>query len=85
MLIMVIRNAQKLNEYLTIGEAATFLGVSCSTLRNWDRAGKVTAARHPANQYRLYNRMDLESLLLKVGNKEEVTSNRRGKSAELAC
>jgi len=52
-----------LGEFLTVGEAAKFLGVSASTLRNWDRAGKVVAIRHPVNGYRLYRREDLEKLL----------------------
>jgi excisionase family DNA binding protein len=43
-------------ETLTIGEAARTLGVSISTLRNWDRQGKLPAARHPINHYRLYSR-----------------------------
>ena len=41
---------------LTIGETAALLGVSVSTLRNWDRQGKLPAARHPLNRYRLYAR-----------------------------
>ena len=30
----------KINEYLTVGEAAGLLGVSKDTMRRWDRAGK---------------------------------------------
>ena len=30
----------KLNEYMTVGEAAEVLGVSKDALRRWDRAGK---------------------------------------------
>ena len=41
---------------MTIGEAASTLGVSISTLRNWDRQGKLSATRHPMNSYRLYAR-----------------------------
>ncbi len=52
-----------LNDYLTIQEAATLLGVSAPTLRNWDRQGKLRAIRHPINGYRLYKRADLERLL----------------------
>jgi excisionase family DNA binding protein len=52
-----------LRDWMTVGEAADFLGVSAATLRNWDRAGKVKAARHPVNRYRLYRRGDLERLL----------------------
>jgi excisionase family DNA binding protein len=59
-----------LSQYLTVGEAAKFLGVSASTLRNWDRAGKVKAVRHPVNAYRLYRREDLEALLKRIGGKE---------------
>ena len=57
---------EALNAYLTVGEAASFLGVSTTTLRNWDRSGKLKAHRHPINGYRLYRREDLEALLRKV-------------------
>ena len=59
-----------LGEYLTVGEAATTLGVSRSTLRNWDKAGKLKAYRHPVNGYRLYNRNELEALMQKVQTAE---------------
>jgi MerR family transcriptional regulator, copper efflux regulator len=52
--------------YVTVGEAAGFLGVSTTTLRNWDRSGKLKAYRHPINGYRLYRREDLEALLRRV-------------------
>jgi len=52
-----------LGDYLTVGEAAATLGVSRSTLRNWDKAGKLKPYRHPVNGYRLYNRNELEALL----------------------
>lgn len=57
---------ETLADYLTIGEAARQLGVSSSTLRNWDRAHKLVAYRHPLNGYRLYKRLDLERLLQDV-------------------
>jgi len=50
-------------EYLTVGEAAEFLGVSPWTLRNWDKSGKLKAARHPVSGYRFYRQEDLEALL----------------------
>lgn len=56
----------KLGTYLTVGEAAATLGVSRSTLRNWDRAGKLKPYRHPVNGYRLYSRHELETLLQEV-------------------
>jgi excisionase family DNA binding protein len=61
------RETQNFGDYLTIKEAAEFLGVSPSTLRNWDRAGKVRAVRHPVNGYRLYRQEHLKALLESVG------------------
>ena len=55
-----------LKDYLTVGDAAATLGVSRSTLRNWDKAGKLKPYRHPVNSYRLYNRQELEALLQEV-------------------
>lgn len=55
-----------LAEYLTVAEAAELLGVSSSTLRNWDRSGKLSPRRHPLNGYRLYRRDELESLMKRV-------------------
>lgn len=45
---------------ITLTEAATFLGVSKATLRNWDNDGKLVAVRNPINGYRQY---DMESLI----------------------
>jgi len=53
----------KLDDYLTVTAAADLVGVSPSTLRNWDRQGKLCPARHPVNGYRLYLRHELERLL----------------------
>lgn len=53
----------KLRDYLRISEAAEYLGVCPNTLRNWERAGKVAAHRHPVNRYRLFRRQDLDQLL----------------------
>lgn len=53
----------KITDYLTIKEAAFFLGVTSNTLRNWERAGKITVYRNPQNAYRLYKKEDLEQLL----------------------
>ncbi len=54
---------RKLQDYLTVREAAELVGVSPSTLRAWDRAGKLKAARNPMNRYRLYRREDIEAFL----------------------
>ncbi len=37
----------KLRDYLRISDAAEYLGVSPNTLRNWERADKFVAHRHP--------------------------------------
>lgn len=52
-----------LDDFLRIGPAARYLGVSVSTLRNWDREGKVIALRHPVNGYRFYHKAELSRLL----------------------
>ena len=51
---------------MTVRKAARYLGVSPSTLRNWDKTGKLSAARHPLNGYRLYSRAQLDQLLARV-------------------
>lgn len=46
-------------ERISLTEAATLLGVSKETLRNWDRSGKLKSIRHPTNNYRTYNRSNV--------------------------
>lgn len=48
--------------HLRIAEAANLLGVSISTLRNWDRQGKLSPRRHPINRYRIYDRTEIVQL-----------------------
>jgi PAS domain S-box-containing protein len=55
--------SDRLAEYLTVSEAAAFLGVSPWTLRNWDKADKLKPVRHPVNGYRMYRQQDLEAVL----------------------
>jgi site-specific DNA-cytosine methylase len=50
-------------DFVRISQAAEILGASEQTLRNWDRAGKLQAYRHPVNGYRLYRVADLEAVL----------------------
>jgi DNA-binding transcriptional MerR regulator len=58
-------------EVLTVSAAAALLRVSVSTLRNWDRSGKLKARRHPINGYRLYLKRDIERLRSEVeGNSD---------------
>lgn len=56
----------KITDYLTIKEAAQFIGVVPNTLRNWERAKKIIAYRNPLNHYRLYKKEDLQNLLSNI-------------------
>jgi site-specific DNA-cytosine methylase len=60
-------------DFVKISQAAEILGASEQTLRNWDRAGKLRAYRHPVNGYRLYRVADLETVL-----RELRTQKRKG-------
>lgn len=50
-------------QYLTVQDASKRLGVSVSTLRNWDKSGKLKSQRNPYNDYRLYSLEDINSIL----------------------
>lgn len=56
----------KLNHYMTVKKAASFLGVSPMTLRRWDNEKKLKATRHPMNNYRLYEKKQLEKILKEI-------------------
>ncbi len=57
---------ESLPKLVNIKQAAQMLNVTPLTLRNWDKAGKLTALRHPLNNYRVYKREDIEKLLLVI-------------------
>jgi hypothetical protein len=61
--IMNPARLESLENYVRVGEAASIFGVTPKTLRNWDRAGKLQARRHPVNGYRIYLREELQALL----------------------
>ncbi len=71
----------KLNEYLTVAQAATYLGCCADTLRRYDRANKLRARRHPITGYRLYLPSELDEFLRKVGDgdRKAASSVKRGK------
>ena len=56
----------KVDEYLTVKQAAEYVGISPNTLRNWGRDGKIAEHRKSVNGYRLYQRSDLDRLLLEI-------------------
>lgn len=64
----------KLADYLTVKEAAKYLGVCPNTLRNWGLADKIKERRHPINNYRLYRKSELDRLLSQT---EKVRAVRR--------
>jgi excisionase family DNA binding protein len=53
-------------EWLTLGQAARFLGVAQSTLRKWSDQGRVPAFYTPGG-HRRYKRSDLERFLERSG------------------
>ena len=72
------------DKFIQIKEAAEILGVSKLTLRNWDESGKLTAYRHPMNNYRVYKMEDIHSLVEKIKNMEKPTSVSRRNSSSLS-
>jgi excisionase family DNA binding protein len=68
-------DVEKLSDYMRVAEAADYLGVSPNTLRNWVNAGKIAAVRHPLNDYRLFKKKDLDSLLKKVAATSKKSNN----------
>jgi DNA (cytosine-5)-methyltransferase 1 len=52
--------------FVRVKEAAELLGVCSNTVRAWGAEGRIPEYRHPANNYRLYKRRDLESLLRRL-------------------
>ncbi len=50
-------------KFLTVKEVARLLNVTPLTVRNWDTRGKLTAHRHPMNNYRLYKVETVEELM----------------------
>lgn len=52
---------------VTLHEAAAYLGVSKTTLRNWDQEGKLTAIKNPADGTRLYDMTELLAVKQAMG------------------
>lgn len=51
-------------EFLSVKDAADYIGVSSQTLRRWDEAGKLRPIRHAVNGYRYYLRAELDPFRL---------------------
>jgi excisionase family DNA binding protein len=67
-------------KFITVKEAAKMLGVTPLTLRNWDKSGKLQAGRHPFNNYRVYQREDIEKIVLEIATNKEKQPTRSAKS-----
>lgn len=59
-------------EWLTLGQAARFLGVAQSTLRKWSDQGRVATFYTPGG-HRRYRRGDLEAFLARSGPARQQT------------
>ncbi|MCX6715644.1 MAG: MerR family DNA-binding transcriptional regulator [Candidatus Taylorbacteria bacterium] len=67
------------SKLITIKEAASMLGVTTLTLRNWDKNGKLIPSRHPLNNYRVYKRADIDNLIEEIGRNTTPIDTRRKK------
>jgi excisionase family DNA binding protein len=54
------------SDWLTLGQAARFLGVAQSTIRKWSDEGKVRAFYTPGG-HRRFRRTDLEEFIAQSG------------------
>ena len=54
------------DEFLRVKEAAKLLGIAPNTLRQWGATQKIPEYRHPANNFRLYKRSELEELVAEI-------------------
>ncbi len=61
---------QDKKNYLTIGEASEYLGVSIDTLRRWEKKGRITPYRSPGG-HRYYEKEELDSLFGKRYTRDE--------------
>jgi len=60
------RRSEGQPEWLTLGQAATYLGVAQSTMRKWSDVGRVSAFYTPGG-HRRYRRSDLDQFLDRSG------------------
>jgi DNA repair protein RadD len=61
---MIMKDQQ---DFLTVAQAAHYVGVSPATLRRWDASGTLKAVRRPGSTYRYYRISDLEPFRLEYG------------------
>jgi DNA-binding transcriptional MerR regulator len=54
----------KLNEYISIGEAAKIAGVNTSAIRHWEYEGLVHSERNKENGYRMFSIPEVRKILV---------------------
>ena len=57
-------------DFLTLAQAAEYVGVSKDTLRRWDASDRLRPVRRPGSGYRFYRRPDLEPFRLEYRRAE---------------
>ncbi len=72
------------NNFITIKDAASILGVSKLTLRNWDNAGKLKAYRHPFNNYRIYKISDIDKVIELMNSDKVVVRKKKDEVRKLS-
>lgn len=58
-------------DFLTLAQAAEYVGVSKDTLRRWDASDRLKPVRRPGSGYRFYRRPDLEPFRLEYKRAEQ--------------
>ena len=71
------RNSTAQPEWLTLGQAAKYLGVAQSTMRKWSDLGRVSAFYTPGG-HRRYRRSDLDQFLDRSGPSTATTGPTSG-------
>lgn len=66
--------AEEKSQWMSIGQAASYLGISRDTLRRWEKAGKIKSVRSPTNR-RYYTKKLLDRLM--GADKEEKVPKER--------
>jgi len=59
------------SDFVTLADAAAYIGVSKDTLRRWDSSGKLKPVRRPGSGYRFYARSALEPFRLEYRRAEQ--------------
>ncbi|MFH1892359.1 MAG: helix-turn-helix domain-containing protein [Candidatus Zixiibacteriota bacterium] len=66
------RKKTRIQGFMTVKEAAAYLGVNPITLKRWEKKGKLTARRHPMNNYRIFTKEEIENIktMIEEGGEE---------------